>query len=655
METNEVKKAPTGNDALASWVMSKVDRWRTFRDANYLDDWNKYYNLWRGKWNESLKNKNAERSRLIAPALQQAIDQTVAEESEAIFGKGKWIDIRDDLQSNDYQKASILRDQLLDDFKRADVAGAVRECLQLGALYGTGIAKAMVDEVVDWKIDTGSGDPAEKEQTKFLVTWQAIPPDNFVIDPSALTIAQALGVAHETIRPRHIIEKRQRDGVYRNVAVGGMSGTHQTLGYRSERGEIRDISADDGVYITEYHGLVPVKFVEDKEEQPQDPLAQASDVESSMVGGDDGVMVEAIVTIANGGTLLRKVVNPILTRDRAFIAFSHDKVPGRFWGRGVAEKGFNSQVALDSELRARIDALGLMTYPVIGADATRLPRNLNLQITPGKALLTNGRPSEVIEPIVFGNLQPATFQQTGDLERMVQMATGSVDTATPIDVNTKNSTASGVSMQQGAVLKRAKLTMQNIDEFLNAMVRKSLIRYMQFDPERYPMDLDFVVDSTMSIMAREFEQAQMTNLLAVIPAESPAYLVVLKAIVENYGGPSKGALVAAVDNMLKPNPEAQKVQQMQQQMQMQLLMNEVQKGAREIQKIEAEIMKIKAQTQSEVVDAELAPIEAQAKVAAVVVQNKQADNQSHKNMIDAHKAVSDRKKAEKSGTTSTNK
>ena len=47
-------------------------------------------------------------------------------------------------------------------------------------------------------------------------------------------------------------------------------------------------------------------------------------------------------------------------------------MPGRFWGRGVCEKGYSSQKALDTELRARIDALALTNAPMIGMDSTRI-------------------------------------------------------------------------------------------------------------------------------------------------------------------------------------------------------------------------------------------------------------------------------------------
>ena len=44
----------------------------------------------------------------------------------------------------------------------------------------------------------------------------------------------------------------------------------------------------------------------------------------------DSMYVEAIVVIANGGTLLKAEANPYMMGDRPVVAFPWDIVPGRF-------------------------------------------------------------------------------------------------------------------------------------------------------------------------------------------------------------------------------------------------------------------------------------------------------------------------------------
>ena len=73
-------------NALATWVMDRVEQWRTHRDTNYQEKWEEYYRLWRGVYDPGDKTRDSENSKLISPALQQAIEATVAELEEATFG-----------------------------------------------------------------------------------------------------------------------------------------------------------------------------------------------------------------------------------------------------------------------------------------------------------------------------------------------------------------------------------------------------------------------------------------------------------------------------------------------------------------------------------------------------------------------------------------
>ena len=144
-----------------------------------------------------------------------------------------------------------------------------------------------------------------------------------------------------------------QSGIYRNVTLGTFYDDFDS----SEKGEIRT-NTENQVKVTEYHGLVPEVFLEglDKEE---DELEAFFETNSEGEMEEDEVLVEAIITIANDGELLKAVRNPYVMNDRCFVAYQHDTVPNRFWGRGVAEKGYNPQKALDAELRGRIDAMSL--------------------------------------------------------------------------------------------------------------------------------------------------------------------------------------------------------------------------------------------------------------------------------------------------------
>ena len=86
-----------GADTLDSWVIEKVDDWNDTWKTNYKNAFDEYYRLWRGKWSEEDKANQSERSTIISPALQQAVESSVAEIEEATFGRGAFFNIRDDI------------------------------------------------------------------------------------------------------------------------------------------------------------------------------------------------------------------------------------------------------------------------------------------------------------------------------------------------------------------------------------------------------------------------------------------------------------------------------------------------------------------------------------------------------------------------------
>jgi hypothetical protein len=628
---------------LISWVMSRVVRWRTTRDSNYFDLWDAYFALWRGQWNTNLKIRDSERSKIITPITQQCVDATVSEMVEATFGRGVWFDIRDRNPQNPQADALAenARDTLLEDMERDRVQHGVIETYLNGAIYGTGVAKRIVEprKLSTYTLDT-YGNTQESSLPTVCVWWQSIPPYNFVIDTAALTIEDALGVAHETIRPISEIEEKQAQGEYYNVPIGSASGYATGIIARGPKGENLEVNILDGTYITEYHGRIPSKYLEataNYDQQNHGPLSEYAlqDGDKKELPED---MVEAIVVIANGNACLKAVANPFPGGDRGFIAYQHDRVPNRFWGRGVVEKAYNAQIALDAEIRARIDAMALLTYPIVGFDATRLPRNLNLQIRPGKAFLTNGDPETIIRPISFGNINPAWFEHSQDLMQMIQLATGTFDTGPGPNMGA-NGTASSASMSMGAMIKRAKLTMQTIDEdFLSPLVSKTYLAYQTLDPDRYPHQVDFEVNSCMSIMAREFEQTQMTNLLAIIPPQTPAFYVILKAIVENYSGPSRNALMQAIDQMMKPDPQQQQMQQMTQQLQLKGAQAEVSKLEAEVSKLQSELPVNQAKAQELQAKAKNTPAQTQLQFMEMMVKAKQEGNNQKNQHLDRQHA-----------------
>ena len=562
----------------AGWIMAKCNQWRDHYESNYAEKFEEYYRLWRGIWDPSDSLRNSERSRIISPALQQAVESSVAEVEEATFGRGRFFDIRDDLQDQNKDDIVLLRNQLDEDFARTKIRKAVSEALINSAVFGTGVAEMVVEEMKESVPATrpvmeGAMTAVGIEtRDRFVVKLKPVLPQNFLIDPVATSIDEALGVAIDEFVSKHQVEMLIENGTYRDVIL---ENTYPDVDLEPDQD--LTIYDDDKVRLTKYYGLVP-RYLFDAEmaEELADDEEVADLVETEDVEDATGY-VEVVAVIANGGQLLKIESNPYMMQDRPVVAFSWDVVPGRFWGRGVCEKGYNSQKALDTELRARIDALALTIHPMLAVDASRLPRGAKMEIRPGKTILTNGNPAEILQPFNFGNVSQITFAQAAQLQTMVQQATGAVDSAGMQGVVNGEATAAGISMGLGAIIKRHKRTLINFqDSFLIPMIEKSAWRYMQFAPELYPVqDFKFIPSSSLGIIAREYEVTQLVQLLQTMDKSSPMYPMLLEAIIDHMNISNREELIGTLRQASQPNPEAQQAQQQQAQMQMEQLQAQI--------------------------------------------------------------------------------
>jgi hypothetical protein len=369
------------------------------------------------------------------------------------------------------------------------------------------------------------------------------------------------------------------------------------------------VFSDDKVRLTKYYGLVPRELLENATKEEDEEETEVVELSESK---PNSKYVEAVVVIANGGVLLKAEANPYMMQDRPVVAFPWDVVPGRFWGRGVCEKGYNSQKALDTELRARIDALSLTIHPMLAIDATRLPRGAKPEVRPGKMILTNGDPREVLQPFNFGQVSQITFAQASALQQMVQQATGAVDSAGIAGSVNGEATAAGISMSLGAIIKRHKRTLINFQQsFLIPFVKKAAYRYMQFDPENYPVaDYKFNATSSLGIIAREYEVTQLVQLLQTMQKDSPLYNTLIQSIIDNMNLSNREELIAAMQQAMQPNPEAQQMAQAAQQAQLEFQQSQTAALGAQAQESAARASKLAAEAQAVPMELEIDRINA---------------------------------------------
>lgn len=620
---NPEYEEPTEADKeLTAFVVDHITRWRDWRDANFMDLWLEYERIFRGIWGPQDKTRDSERSRIISPATQQAVETRHAEIMEAIFGQGEFFDIEDDIRDVNGNNIDVefIRAQLMEDFKKDKIKKSIDQIELMAEIYGTGIGEVIVKSEIEYTPSTqaipGIANAAAigvEEKERIAVKIKPVNPKNFLIDPNADSIEDALGVAIEKYVSLHKIVEGIERGIYRKVDIGST--------YESQDLEpTQDLKTyqDDKVKLVTYYGLVPKEYLEGNDEEEYEELFPEGSEADEYCN-----LVEAIIVIANDSVLLKAEENPYMMKDRPVIAYQDDTVPGRFFGRGTVEKAYNMQKAIDAQLRAHLDSLALTTSPMIAMDATRLPRGAKFEIKPGKAILTNGSPSEILYPFKFGQTDGNAAATAQNFERMLLQATGTVDSAGMPSNIPRDAGAGGMSMAMAGIIKKYKRTLTNFQEdFMIPFIKKASYRYMQFDPERYPtVDMDFIPTATLGILAREFEQQQLIGLLQTLGPNTPVLPLILKGILQNSSLSNRAELIQTLEQMSQPNPDAQQAAQQQQQAQMAMVEAQLQEMQAKAQREQAEAAKAMAEAQA-------TPQLTQAKLISALTNNLNEDNES---------------------------
>lgn len=605
LDEEVTEKGPTETEKeLVAFIVDHCDEWREYRDQNHLDDWLKWERIWRGKWEATDKTRDSERSRVISPATQQAIETRHAEIMEAVFGQGEFFDIDDDVADKsgaiDVEK---LKKQLNEDFKQDKIRKSIDGIALLAEIYGTGIGEVTVEKVTQYKpmtvpVTQNQNAYGAGEAERVAVKITPVNPKNFLFDPNGTSVDDCMGVAIEKYIGLHKIASGIASGKYKDVDItslyedNSLEPTQETKNFEGQK-----------VKLLTYYGLVPREYLS-ADEEVVDVLGESSD-DDEMEDYTD--MVEAIVVIANGSILLKAEESPYMMKDRPVLSYQADTIPNRLLGRGTAEKAFNMQMAVDGSMRSHMDALALTVAPMIAMDATRLPRGAKFEVKPGKAFMTNGSPSEIIYPFKFGTNDGQAMQTSKEFERMLLMATSTVDSAgSPTAVSRD---AGGIDMATATMIKKYKRVLVNFQEdFIIPFVYKAAWRYMQFDPQRYPSgDVKFIPTATLGIVAREYEQKQLAFLIQTLGANSTLTPILMQSVVKNSSLSNREEMLAQLAKASQPNPEQQQMQQQSVQMEMMTK--------------QADIAKKQAETEQIKVETQLKPSEVQAKVVAALSNN----------------------------------
>ncbi len=309
-------------------------------------------------------------------------------------GRGEFFEMEDDAADQQEMDIEMVKRQLHDDLKKDKVDKTWAEVNRNAEVFGLGIAEVQIKSTVELQpamqpMPDGTGAAIGViEAERVSVPVKSVHPRNFIWDPNSETIDDCLGVAVEEYTSLFKVVKGIEDGIYRKVNIGPEFSDADLI-----PNQLDSLYQEDKVRVLRYYGLVPREYLEqleNEEGEVEDLFPEDSDADRY------ADMVEAIVVIANGQYLLKAEANPYMMKDRPILAYQDDTVPNRLLGRGTVEKAYNSQKAIDAQVRSHLDSLALTTSPMMAMDATRLPRGAKFEVKPGKAILTNGNPNEIL-------------------------------------------------------------------------------------------------------------------------------------------------------------------------------------------------------------------------------------------------------------------
>ena len=593
---------------LVSFVVDHCDKWRDWRDSNYETKWDEYERIYYGIWSAEDRTRDSERSKIISPATRQAVDNRVAETMEGFAGSGKLFEISDDGLDQNSADVELMQSLLLEDTHNNAYINNVSSIVKLAELYGTGVGEVLVQTELERVPTTqempeqGMAEVGVTEREKVTVKVKPVHPRNLLVDPNADSVDESLGVAVEEYVSYHQIVRGMASGVYKKVDIEPYYEDDDIEPSKLEATEYQD----DKVKVIRYYGLVPKDLLESSGEVEQKAEELFPDDDEAAEMAD---LVEAVIVIANDSQLLKAERSPYMMEDRPIIIYRPEVRPKLFYGVGTVEKAYNMQKAVDAQLRSHMDSLALTTAPMMGIDATRLPRGMKFEVRAGKNILTNGNPSEILQPFKFGSTDASNYETAKGFEAMLLQATGTLDSAELVKsaAGGGQNNGMGMSLAMSAIVKKNKIAMASFqDDFIIPMVKKVAYRYMQFDPERYPMqDFKFTTMSSIGALAREHEQQQLIGLLQTLGPKSPIVPVILKSIVSTSGLLNREQLVAQLDQMSQPNPQAQEMQMQAQQAQMQYLAAQTAELQARAQESMADAQEAQANAQKIMIEASL--------------------------------------------------
>jgi hypothetical protein len=230
-----------------------------------------------------------------------------------------------------------------------------------------------------------------------------------------------------------------------------------------------------------------------------------------------------------GSTVIKAVLNYDPLGRKPYYAASYEKVPGAFWGNGVADLIRDCQSMCNAAARALSNNMGIASGPQVGLNVSRMPPGENVtSMTPWRIWqFQNTDFQDASKPIEFFQPQSNATELMGVFEKFQMLAdeySGIPRYMTGEQAPGAGRTASGLSMMISNASKSIKSVISSIDHHVISPLLQRLYQHnLRYSQDPYLIgDINIVSKGAMSLVAKEsaavrraeFLQLALTNPMA---------------------------------------------------------------------------------------------------------------------------------------------
>jgi len=224
-----------------------------------------------------------------------------------------------------------------------------------------------------------------------------------------------------------------------------------------------------------------------------------------------------------GNIVVKAVLNYDPLGRKPYYTASYEKVPGAFWGNGVADLIRDCQAMCNAAARALSNNMGISSGPQVGVNVSRLPPGVTVtKLYPWKIhQFQNTDYQDASKPLEF-------FQPESNADELMQVfekfqTLSDEYSGIPRYMTGENTpgagrTASGLSMMISNASKSIKSVISSIDQHVITPLLERLyqhnLRYSQ-DPDLIG-DINIVAKGAMSLVAKESAAVRRNELLQIV-------------------------------------------------------------------------------------------------------------------------------------------